>query len=345
MAKRKRKARAFRLVGYALALSFLAASVAGGWLLHALSPPPEFSGPRFFAVRRGESLTSVARRLEANGLVRSSKLFLLLARLKGLDREVKAGGYKLRPGWAWEILEALTKGRRISVWVTFPEGFTARQMAERLAEKGLCDEREFMRLFRLGKRAFPEFRFLPEGKTLEGYLFPDTYLVEAGIDAREIIKRMLRRFEEVVVRGLAGELRRSALSLHEVITLASLVESEARHDEERPVIAGVLLNRLERGMRLECNASLLYVLGERKLWLSEEDLRLDSPYNTYRYPGLPPGPICNPGRASILAALRPARTPYLFYVAMPDGHHLFARTYREHLRNVRRAKRAWKAGS
>jgi len=314
----------------------------GGWFLLSLRPPEGPSSPRFFAIRRGESLESVALRLERAGLVRSAKAFLLLARIEGAERGVKAGGYRLRPGWAWEVLRALVEGRREAVWVTFPEGFTARQMARRLAEKGLCDERRFLRLFRLGRRAFPEFEFLPEEGTLEGYLFPDTYLFEMGIDECGIIRVLLRRFEEVVVRGLAGELERSGLSLHEVVTLASLVEKEAKLEEERPLIAGVLLNRLRRGMRLECNASLLYVLGEPKLWLTKEDLSIDSPYNTYRHKGLPPGPICNPGRASIVAVLRPRRTNFLFYVARPDGSHYFSRTYKEHLKFKARARREWR---
>jgi len=286
-------------------------------------------------------LASVARRLEGRGLVRSARAFLLLARLKGLDREVKAGGYRIRPGWAWEVLGALVRGRREAIWVTFPEGFTARQMARRLAELGLANEQVFMMLFRMGKGAFPEFDFLPEGKTLEGYLFPDTYLVEVGLDEREIIRMLLRRFEEVVVRGLERELGRSPLSLHQVVTLASLVEKEAKLEEERPLIAGVLLGRLRRGMKLECNASLLYVLGEPKLWLTKRDVSIDSPYNTYLHPGLPPGPICNPGLASILAVLRPRRTDFLFYVARPDGSHYFSRTYREHLRFKAKARREW----
>ena len=341
-ARRRRKLPLRWLVAGLLALLLLPPFAFGLWFLLSLRPPEGGGSAAFFAVRRGETLASVARRLEERGLVRSARAFLLLARLKGLDREVKAGGYRLKPGWAWEVLDALVRGRREAVWVTFPEGFTARQMARRLAKLGLADERRFMRLFRMGRRAFPEFAFLPKGKTLEGYLFPDTYLIEVGIDERGIIGMLLRRFEEVVVRGLAGELRRSPLSLHEVVTLASLVEKEAKLDEERPLIAGVLLNRLRRGMRLECNASLLYVLGEPKLWLTKRDISIDSPYNTYRRPGLPPGPICNPGRPSILAVLKPKRTDFLFYVARPDGRHYFSRTYREHLKFKARAKKEWR---
>lgn len=316
-------------------------AVTGLWFFLSLRPPSfGSSGRKFFSVRRGEGPKSVAERLERARLVRSARAFLILARLKGVDKEIKAGGYRIERGWAWEVLEALT--RRIAVWVTFPEGFTAKKIAKRLTEKGLCKEQRFMRLFRLGKKAFSSFEFLPEGRTLEGYLFPDTYLFEVGIDEYEIIQMLLRRFEEVVARGLSEELKRSPLSLHEVVILASLVEKEAKLEEERPLIAGVLLNRLRRGMRLECNASLLYILGEPKLWLTERDISIDSPYNTYRYSGLPLGPICNPGRASILAVLRPARTPFLFYVAKPDGSHYFSRTYEEHLERKAEAKRKWK---
>jgi len=179
------------------------------------------------------------------------------------------------------------------------------------------------------------------GDTLEGYLFPDTYRIESSQSERGIIAQMLRRFDRVVWQDLFdGRPAYQGRTISDIIVLASLVEAEAKRDDERPTIAGVFVNRLARGQRLECDATVQYALGEnRKPRLMHEDLLIESDYNTYLHPGLPPGPICSPGEASIRAAMSPADVPYLYYVAGPDGSHVFSRTFADHQAAIARLRR------
>ena len=178
--------------------------------------------------------------------------------------------------------------------------------------------------------------------SLEGYLFPDTYYVPRNIRARTMIETMLARFRAVFDDSLAQRTRQIGFTAHEILTLASIIEREARVEEERPIISGVFHRRLKLRRPLEADPTVEYALGMRKKRLLYKDLEVDSPYNTYRYPGLPPGPICNPGRASILAALYPAETPYLYFVAKGDGTHEFTSSERDHLNAKRRIRQTLK---
>jgi len=220
------------------------------------------------------------------------------------------------------------------VTVTIPEGFTIAQIAQRLAQVGL-DEEQRLRTAATAPAIEKALQLeLPDGlRSAEGYLFPETYNFALGTTADQVVARMVEEFETRFVKGpwqaVPAEARWG--SLHEVVTLASLVEEEAQIESERPLIAGVLRNRLQRGMRLECDATVLYALGEHRARLTRKDLQVDSPYNTYRHTGLPPGPIYNPGLACLQAALTPAQTEYLFYAARGDAGHISSRTYEQHL--------------
>lgn len=294
--------------------------------------------PVRFTVREGESASAVAIDLKDQGLIRSVTAFRLAAGWGDAWREAKAGDYALRPDMSpMEMLRTIERGEVMSESLTVPEGLSVWQVANLFQDKGLGSADDLTRAASRAALWTADFP-LPAG-SLEGYLFPDTYRIfRHPTAAADLVQMMLRRFDDVVWRDMLGG-RQPARPLQDVITLASLVEAEAKHDSERPVVAAVLLNRLKRGMKLECDATVQYALGpNRKDRLTYEDLKVASPYNTYLYPGLPPGPINSPGRASIEAALRPAAVPYLFYVARPDGSHVFSRSYAEHLRATARVR-------
>jgi UPF0755 protein len=319
-------------------LCLLALVLAGGFW--AVATPVGPGAPRLVTVQEGQSVSDVAGVLREARLVRSARALAVAAYVTGKWRRIQPGRHELDPGMTGlEMLDALSRAPRASWhWLTIPEGFTVRQIAERIEEEELGAADQFLAAAerpRTFDAAFP----LPEG-SLEGYLFPDTYRIEDNQGARGIVVQMLRRFDQVVWQGLfEREAERNGRSLREVIILASLVEAEAKQEDERPIIAGVLLNRLARGQRLECDATVQYALGaDRKSRLMYEDLEIESDYNTYLHEGLPPGPICNPGEASIRAALEPADVAYLYYVARPDGSHVFSRTFAEHRAAIARIR-------
>jgi UPF0755 protein len=279
----------------------------------------------------GAGTMEVARRLEGAGLVRWPRLFTAYVALRGAEGDLKAGRYAFPEDVGWgRLVTALERGEVQTVAVTVPEGFTLRSIAPRLAtvtdvssDSVLALARDSALVASLGV----------SGPTLEGYLFPDTYRFAEGVSPRVALRAMVRRYREFWTperRALADSL---GLSEGEVVTLASIVEAEARVAEERPVIAGVYLNRLETGMRLQADPTVQYVLGARKARLLYRDIDsvADDPYNTYTHAGLPPGPIGSPGEASLQAVLQPADVPYLFFVARPDGSHVFTRTQEEHV--------------
>lgn len=316
----------------------VALGVAARWSLTVPVGPGE---PRLVTIEPGESVLDVAYSLEDKGLIRSSAAFMGAAYVTGKWRLIQAGRHELEPGMtSVEMLEALCRGSyRKWRWLTIPEGYTLRQVAEAVEEGGLGTALELRRLAEqpgVFETGFPR----PEG-SLEGYLFPDTYRVDSGENEQEMLVQMLRRFEQVVWEGLFEESPEyEGRSLKDIIILASLVEAEAKRDDERPLIAGVFVNRLRQGRRLECDATVQYALGEeRKERLNHEDLLIESEYNTYRHEDLPPGPICSPGEASIEAAMNPAEVPYLYYVARADGSHIFSNTFAQHTAAIARVRR------
>ncbi|NIM05923.1 MAG: endolytic transglycosylase MltG [Armatimonadetes bacterium] len=323
-----------------------------GWLwLNLHRPKSSQARWQMLTVPSGMPMLGLADSLQEAGLVSpfGQKSFITAAVLTGKGRRLQPGRYRLSPSQTpWQILTFLEEGRVHTIRVTIPEGLTSKQIDVLLHENGISRAGEFLALTTVNARSFSTP--FPKGDdSLEGYLFPDTYDIDGRQGTQEVICKMLNRFEEVVWDGLLNNQSsitfpsnpsETVLNLHEIITLASLVEAEARLAEERPLIGGVLLNRLHKGMRLECDATVQYALDERKSRLSYADLETPSPYNTYLHFGLPPGPINNPGRASIEAVLRPGQSLFLFYVARPDGSHIFSRTFKEHRAAIARLNHA-----
>ena len=293
------------------------------------------------SVPSGSTFRAAADSLGRAGVVRSPRLFALYAKLRGSDRDIKAGTYLLQRGTPWsDLVEALERGKGIERTVTIPEGLTLAAILPMLARATGAPAESL----EVAVRDTSLLRRLDvPTESVEGYLFPDTYRFAFGTSARAAVAELVRRFEVVWDPTWDQRLQELGMSRHQVITLASIVEKEARLAEERPVIAAVYHNRLRSGMRLEADPTVQYALGRHRDRLLYKDLEVDSPYNTYRNPGLPPGPIASPGRASIEAALYPASVPYRFFVAHPDGHHEFRVTFEEHRaarQEVRRARRS-----
>ena len=292
------------------------------------------SGPGVqLTIRKGSSFREAADSLSAHGLVRSARVFSLYSKLRRRDRSLRWGTYVLRPGMSWEqMLDALRLGRGVVHVVTIPEG---RSIAD--IEPLLIDSLQVTQdsLDAAVRDTALLHRLDVPTPTLEGYLFPDTYTFPDKTTAREAVRMMVDEFEKAWKPEWTEQARAMKLTRHDIVTLASIVEREVRRDEERPVVAAVYLNRLKIGMPLMADPTVTYALGKKPGRVLLKDLRVKSPYNTYLRAGLPPGPIASPGAASMGASLHPAKVPYRFFVAAPDGHHEFRRTYAEHLEAIR----------
>ncbi len=314
----------------------VAVVIVGTSYVGALGPVDPNSGSvkSLVHIENGAGLAQIADLLADHNCLRSPLVFKLHALVTGQAGKLKSGTYEVSPAMSVaDIMRMLVEGRQATVTVTIPEGFTLAQIARRLAEAGPVDEKQF-EVAATAQAVEEALKVkLPDGaRSAEGYLFPETYTITLGTSSENIVARMLAEFDDRFVKELWQNVPPEQRwgSLHEVVTLASLVEEEAQLESERALIAGVLRNRLQRGMRLECDATVLYALGEHRSRLTYKDLAIDSAYNTYRHAGLPPGPISSPGLACLQAALEPAQTEYLFYVARGDGGHIFSRTYEEH---------------
>jgi UPF0755 protein len=285
----------------------------------------------------GASLRTAADSLHRAGLVTFPRLFRLYAKAAGSDRNIKAGTYALRSGESWSrLVQALRDGEGLERRLTIPEGWSLLNLVPALAtaigapaDSVAAAVRDTALLHELD---------LPT-PTLEGYLFPDTYIFSYGTSPRFAVRELVHRFQEEWQPAWDDRLQQLAMSRNDIMTLASIIEREARLPEERPVISAVYHNRLRLQMPLQADPTVEYALGVHRDRLYYRDLDVDSPYNTYRHPGLPPGPIASPGTASIQAALFPAAVPYLYFVASPDGHHEFRSTFKAHTEAVQQARR------
>ncbi|MCJ7546380.1 MAG: endolytic transglycosylase MltG [Deltaproteobacteria bacterium] len=302
-------------------------------LLYALlvfTLPPNLRGERRqVVIPQGVPFKGVARILDEGGLLRSPTGFYLMARLMGVTERVQAGEYELSTTMLpLVILHKLVTGDVMKYRITIPEGYTIRQIALRLKEEGIIeDEEQFLAL------AFSA-EFVAglgiEGKGVEGYLFPDTYLLPKGVSPIEIIKTMVGKFKQVYGPDFARRAAELGMTDREVVILASIIEKETGVSEERPLISAVFHNRLKRGIPLCSDPTVIYGIPDFDGNLRKRDLERKTPYNTYLKRGLPPGPIANPGRSSLLAALYPAPVQYLYFVSRNDGSHYFSTTLREH---------------
>ena len=291
------------------------------------------SGPGVqLTIRKGSSFREAAESLAAHGLVRSVRVFSVYATIRNRDRTLRWGTYVLRPGMSWgQMLDALRLGRGVIHEVTIPEGLSIAEI-EPLLMDALDVTKDSLDAAVRDTALLHELN-IPT-RTLEGYLFPDTYTFPDKTTARDAVRMMVEQFEREWQPEWTDQARSMKLNRHDIVTLASIVEREVRRDEERPVVAAVYLNRLKIGMPLMADPTVTYALGKKPGRVLLKDLRVKSPYNTYRRAGLPPGPIGSPGIASIRASLFPAKVGYRFFVAAPDGHHEFRRTYAEHLEAI-----------
>ena len=285
-------------------------------------------------IPRGATFSEVVSELGDKGVLKHAVAFRILARLRHVDADVKAGEYRFPARQTSdEILRRLVRGEQFAVWVTIPEGYTAKEIARALAGRALGEASAYDHFFLHGGGITVGGESTPN---LEGYLFPSTYLVPTAYSPDQVARMLVDQFRRELPAGAAARAKALGRTVPEVVTIASLIEREGKLDEDRPLISSVIYNRLRLGMPLEVDASIEYVFPEHHDVITKRDLEIDSPYNTYRHTGLPPTPIANPGKAALDAAFRPAKSDYLYYVAKPDGHSVFAKTLQEHNANVAR---------
>lgn len=309
--------RAFRTLVFLVIAVAAALAAYGYWAAFVARSSP---GSKDVIVQEGSSFHAIASQLAQSGVVRSSALFLAYGKATHADRDVHAGEFKFAGNETMsEVLRELKSGgAQTAKWLTIPEGFTARQVAARLADSGFGPADAYQRAF----------------KSLEGYLFPSTYLIPVNATPKAVADILTAQFRKELPSDARARAKSLGYTVPQVIVVASLIEGEAKADDERALMAGVYYNRLRIKMPLQVDATLEYAFPEHKTVITNADLKVDSPYNSYKFAGLPPTPINNPGAASIRAAFHPQSSPYLYYVYKGNGHHAFAKTLEEHQANV-----------
>jgi UPF0755 protein len=310
-------------------LLFVLVVAAAGWLAYGLYLPKNPGGQAFVMLRPGTSARHIASELRAHGIVRSAPAFVLLHYWKAL-RPLKAGEYLFdRPANALEVYRRISRGDVYFHTVVIPEGYNIYDIAGAMDSAGLASRDDFLAAARTYRTLVSDID--PGAPSLEGYLFPDTYEFTRTQTLSDMLSQMVRRFrQEARAAGLDS-------NYHQVVTMASIVEKETAVPSERPLVASVMYNRLDRKMVLATDPTVIYaalLAGRYNGVIHQSDLHYDSPYNTYHRAGLPPGPICNPGLASLQAAMHPAETDYLYFVSDNQGHHRFSHSMEEHARNV-----------
>ena len=326
-----------RLVIWILLLLIFVVGAFAVWVAYgAVQPYKGYAGEeQFVDIPPGSGPGAIGRRLADAGVIRDTLTFRIELIRSGSGRRLQAGEYRFdTPMTVNEVIAKIARGDVYLLPLTFREGLTIRDMAALYESKGFGPAAEF----RSAAANAQLVRDLdPAAKDLEGYLFPDTYTMPRHSTAAQLVARMVAGFEKVLTPELRAQAEQRGLSVRELVTLASIVEKETGKPEERPIVAAVYSNRLKIGMGLQCDPTVIYALQRVDRYdgnLTRENLQFDSPYNTYRYRGLPPGPIAAPGRASLEAAAHPADVPYLYFVSRGDGSHIFATTLEEHNRNV-----------
>ena len=327
------------------------------WMLNWMSAPvSDDNAPVLVTVAEGSTGIQISELLKKENLIRSRWGFRITVGLRRDSQQLKPGVYELRRNMSLvQIIEKLVRGDVAGARITIPEGYTVGQIAQALAENGIVDKKQFLKSALTGGRRFRDVVPIRSG-SLEGYLFPDTYLFTRGSEPDAVIRQMLGVFRKRVweprlelrmgsshLPGLSNAASvdwAARENLHSVLTVASLIEREAKVDRDRAFVSSVIYNRLGRGMPLQIDATVQYARGEHTGRLFYRDYLTPSDYNTYLHRGLPPGPIANPGLKSIKAALNPAKSDYLYYVADGNGAHVFSRTGEEHQRAVAAARRA-----
>jgi UPF0755 protein len=315
----------------------------GGWFLWraVTSPYKGYSeATKLVEVRKGLRTSTIVRHLQQQGVVRDQYVPVIYVKLARYGESLKAGIYEFsKPMSAADVIDKLIRGDVVLKSVTIREGLDRFAVARLFAAEGFGRETEWDKLT---GEAESIHDIAPEAKSLEGYLFPDTYKFSPGTPPKAIVQEMTQNFRKHF--GAEMNYITTGLTLHQTVTLASIVETEAKLPEERPIVASVYLNRIRLHMLLGADPTVIYALKLANRWdgnIHKADLQIDSPYNTYRFPGLPPGPVASPGVASLRAAAAPAKTSYLYFVARHDGSHAFSTTIDEHNRNVQKYQVQW----
>jgi UPF0755 protein len=312
-------------------------------LIYAVTPPAGQASSKTVTLEKGLAFQQIALILEREGVITGAMRFVLLGRLLNAGHQVKAGEYCFDlPMSPWRVLRKITRGHVKTYRITIPEGYTLVQIANLLDSHGIVAKEDFLREIS-SPELLSRYHIDVQGSNLEGYLFPDTYAWSKGSDPAAVIQFFLRRFRQVYTPEMAQKARSLGLSEREALTIASIVEREASDPRERPLVSAVIHNRLKKKIRLQSDPTVIYGIPDFNGNLTRDDLRRYTRYNTYLIPGLPPGPICNPGLSSIQAALSPAPIDYLYFVSKNDGTHHFSVTLEEHDKAVdkyqRRSKR------
>jgi peptidoglycan lytic transglycosylase G len=321
-----------------ITLAVVVVLAAGGtWLYTSVQHPYKgyTESETFVEIAPGSSPGRMAQQLADAGVIRNTTAFRAAVWLRGAGRRLQAGEYRFdSPLTPTEVVDRIARGDVYLQPLTFREGLTIRQMAEIFEERGFGTRKEFI----AAAKDPSAIRELDSQATdLEGYLFPDTYTLPRKTTAEQLVGRMVGRFEQSLTPEIRERAAARGLSVRQLVTLASLVEKETGKGDERPLVAAVYSNRVKIGMGLQCDPTVIFALERAGRYdgnLTRADLQFDSPYNTYRYAGLPPGPIAAPGKASLEAAASPAEVPYIYFVSRNDGSHAFASTLDEHNRNV-----------
>jgi UPF0755 protein len=303
------------------------------WFLFV--PPSKTASTKVIFIKKGTHLKKVSEILKQDGIIKNRHFFVLLTTILGKKTKVKAGEYEFHtPMLPLEVLDALVKGQVKPHLVTIPEGYTLSQIAQLLEDLNLVEKKGFLQ--KASSPAFINTLGLSQlaGPTLEGYLFPDTYHLFREMDPEEVIQMMVHQFKKVFGPDLANRASELGISEREVVILASIIEKETPLSEEKPLISAVFHNRLKRKIPLQSDPTVIYGIKNFNGNLTKEHLMRPTPYNTYLIAGLPPTPICNPGKDSLLAAVRPAPVPYLYFVSKNDGSHFFSSDIEEHNRAV-----------
>jgi UPF0755 protein len=327
-----------KLIGFLLLMLLGAGAAAGVLYWRVKQPYRGYQGvEQFVDIPPGTGSLPIGERLVAAGVVRDIATFRAALWMSHQGRHLKAGEYRFDKAMTpFEIIDKIARGDVYVIVVTFPEGLTIAEMAKIAESHGFGPAASFVEA--AGDPA-PILPIDPAAKDLEGYLFPETYAVSRHTDAAKLVQTMVARFEKVFTPELRQAAAARGLTVRQAVTLASIVEKETAKADERPIVAAVYTTRLRIGMALQCDPTVIYGLvksGHYDGNIHKSDLMTDSPYNTYRHPGLPPGPIAAPGRASLAAAVHPADADYLYFVSRNDGSHVFARTLEEHNRNVQK---------
>jgi UPF0755 protein len=313
----------FRFGVFIIVLVFLIGGCVAWWNTSLSSVSQTDKEPTVFAIRKGDGVKTIASKLSQQGLIRSSTAFFIFVKLQGIERDLQAGDYRLTKSMSTsDIARELTHGI-LDVWVTTLEGWRVEEIATKLAKDLDIPESEFLKVAR------------------EGYMFPDTYLIPRDASASGIADIFEENFNKKITSQMRADSKKTGLTFDELVVMASIVEKEGKTQEDRPVIAGILYNRLKEDMPLQVDATLQYILGYDSLgktwWrkgIADSDKKISSPYNTYKYIGLPPGPIANPGIGALMAVIYPKESQYMYYIHDEKGLPHYAKTLEEHTQNV-----------